>query len=70
MDGIIDRLEQLQADFASAVGDALSIIADLPDAEVMRLLDASGRVLRSNDALQVAATVQVRERSEACAASG
>lgn len=64
MEGIIDRLEQLQADFASAVGDALSIIADLPDAEVMRLLDASGRVLRSNDALQVAATVQVRERSE------
>ncbi|MBD8012710.1 DUF222 domain-containing protein [Microbacterium sp. Re1] len=64
MDGVIDRLEQLQADFAAAVGDALSVIADLPDAEVMRLLEASGRVLRSNDALQVAATVQVRQRSE------
>src|SRR5699024_5442241 len=64
MDGVIDRLEQLQADFAAAVVDALPQIADLPDAEVMRLLNASGRVLRSNDALQVAATVQVRERSE------
>lgn len=64
MDGVIDRLEQLQADFAAAVVDALPQIADLPDAEVMRMLNASGRVLRSNDALQVAATVQVRERSE------
>ncbi|MFJ4046782.1 DUF222 domain-containing protein [Microbacterium sp. NPDC089987] len=64
MDDVIDRLEQLQADFAAVVGDALPHIADLPDAQVMRLLDASGRMLRSNDALQVAATAQVRERSE------
>ncbi|PKI90559.1 hypothetical protein CW368_10265 [Actinomycetales bacterium SN12] len=64
MDEVIDRLEQLQADFAAVVGDALPHIADLPDAQVMRLLDASGRMLRSNDALQVAATAQVRERSE------
>lgn len=64
MDGVVDRVEQLQAEFAAAVADALPHIADLPDGEVMRLLDASGRMLRSNDALQIAATGQVRERSE------
>ncbi|MEV7633516.1 hypothetical protein AB0N64_14040 [Microbacterium sp. NPDC089318] len=64
MNDVVDRLDQLQAQLAAVVADALPHIADLPDVEVMRLLDASGRMLRSNDALQVAATVQVRERSE------
>ncbi|MFC5434230.1 HNH endonuclease signature motif containing protein [Microbacterium suwonense] len=66
MNGIVDRLEQLQADFASVVADAFADeqIAQLSDAEVMRLLEVTGRMRRGIDATMVEATVQVRERSE------
>lgn len=64
MNGVVDRLERLQAEFVAAAADALPHIADLPDGEVMRLLDVTGRMQRADESLQVAATVQVRERSE------
>lgn len=66
MNSVVDRLEQLQADFAAAVAEtfAREEIADLPDAEVVRLLDVTGRMQRGVEAVQVEATVAVRGRSE------
>ncbi|SJN35455.1 putative HNH endonuclease domain protein [Microbacterium esteraromaticum] len=66
MNSVVDRLEYLQAEFAAVLGEAFACeeIADLPDDEVMRLLDVTGGVQRTIDAAQVEATAQVRERSE------
>lgn len=66
MSETIDRLESLQAEFAAVIADALTAeeVAAASDAEVMRLLEISGDLQRSIDAVQVEATVQVRQRSE------
>lgn len=66
MDSIVDRIENLQAEFAAVIDAAFSReeIAALSDAEVMRLLEVTGRMQRRTESVQVEATVQVRERSE------
>lgn len=66
MSSVVDRLEALQAELTAAVDDAFTReqIADLPDAELMRLLQATGAMQRGIDAVQVEATVRVRARSE------
>ncbi|MFE6733492.1 hypothetical protein [Microbacterium sp. NPDC057650] len=68
MNGVVDNLEQLAEELASMVDDAFAgeQIAGLPDDDLMRLLDVSGRVRRRLDAVQIEAAVQVQvqERSD------
>ncbi|MFD5215892.1 DUF222 domain-containing protein [Microbacterium sp. NPDC058345] len=66
MNSVVDRLEELQTQLVAVVADAFESeqVAELSDAEQLRLLDVTGRMQRSLEAVQVESTVQVRERSE------
>ena len=65
MNSIVAHLEDLDRSLAVASGDAFGreAIPDLSDAEIAALLEASGRIQKRVDALQVEASVQVLERS-------
>ncbi|MFE6997623.1 DUF222 domain-containing protein [Microbacterium sp. NPDC057659] len=63
---VVDRLVTLEAELAGVLTDAFEgeELPDLPDAELMRLLDVAGRIQRRVDGVLVEAAVQVRDRSE------
>jgi hypothetical protein len=65
MNSIVAHLEDLDRSLAEAGRDAFDreVIPDLPDAEIAALLEASGRIQKRLEALQVEASVQVLERS-------
>ncbi|UWF76956.1 HNH endonuclease signature motif containing protein [Microbacterium neungamense] len=66
MNSVVEQLERLEAEIASVLAGAFAaeVVAGMPDAEVMGLLEVTGRLQRRIEAVQVEATVQVRERSE------
>ncbi|MCK3769139.1 HNH endonuclease [Microbacterium aerolatum] len=65
MNSIVAHLEDLDRSLAVASRGAFDgeQIPDLPDAEISALLEASGRIQKRIEALQVEASVQVLERS-------
>ncbi|REJ06101.1 HNH endonuclease [Microbacterium bovistercoris] len=66
MNSVVDRVEALEAELAGVLADVFEgeQIPDLPDAELMRLLDVAARLQRRVDGVLVEAAVQVRDRSE------
>jgi len=65
MNSIVAHLEDLDRSLAEAGRDAFDReeIPDLSDAEIAALLEASGRIQKRIEALQIEASVQVLERS-------
>ncbi|UJP10534.1 hypothetical protein L2X99_02280 [Microbacterium sp. KUDC0406] len=63
---VVDRVEALEAELSGVLADAFEgeVLPDLPDADLMRLLDVAGRIQRRVDGVLVEAAVQVRDRSE------